>query len=631
MRLTRMIREKGRVLVLVVMALLLVSFLLQDAIESGGRGDQFNPPVARAFGRTVYMSDLDHARRDITIANSLRIPAPRVMARTERESQVGWYLLLTEAEQLGVTVSRDEVIRLLRESQVPPEHIEAIRTSTGRSLNAIYEAIGRVLAARTLFGYQMEVALGESLPRLEALYLRQNQNATVALSVLNSRAFLPQVEEPSDAELEEFFERCKDRPREHTEEELVFGYLVPERVRIEYLTVDPADAQPRVRISRREAQMFYEIHRDRYVKPLEGPPTEDEADQPVEVPMPFDEAEPQAREDARAHKAIEEAQRLVNEMYEEAVRTITPDTPAEEVAGAFEALREKYSARYPVRIHTTELLDRNALANVPGIGQAQATVRSRSTGLTDIVFRVQGLATPESEEDERALLSLNAPAPVALDTRPWPDGQTRPYQAYLFRVVEAVPAGPPASLDAVREEVRADWRLAQAHALAGEHAQTLADAARGLGLKAAVDAADELKAILSAGEESEDSLLGATGTDVAMLGPTAPPAFRRQASMVPHVGVAPGLHEKVFALAEQPADEGAHRVLVTPLAKNFKWVVAEVHALQPVYRGDFEAKRPTLERSSLFMQQIEFMEQWGSLENIYARTGYESLEDEEQQ
>lgn len=625
MKLTRKLRENSRVLILIVMAMLLVVFLIQDVIHTIGTGDTgTNEPVAQVFGRTVRLVDLDGADQALSIAAGLRISLPPVNADNQLDMRLGRYLLIAEAEHLGIRVPREQVVQMLEANQVPGTYLENLRDRTHMSLDAIYDAIGRVIAARNLFGYQLEAAVGESLPRMEQLYQQQSQNASVELAVIDDKALLRHVGEPTEEQLVEHFEKYKDKAPAHTESELAFGYRIPDRVRVEVLTVDPAEIQAKVRISKREAQAFYESNRQRYMKAVEGPtPEPDTGAAPPQIQMTFEEAEARVREDARAAKAIEEAQRLVNEMHDECLRGFDASAAADSSKGLFAAAAAKYAGRGPVTHHELGPLDQATLRREPGIGRAQATVGRQPVGAADVAFRVVGLAQPAGEDDP-AVLKVNEPGPVLIEMRPDADGQPRPYQAYLLRVTQVLPSGPPVSLDEVRDQVTADWKLARAHELAREQARALADAARRDGLRAAVEAATQLKELLTPPAESAPESVN-PASPLSLLGPTTPPNFRRQGTPVPNVGLAPELSEKVFAAATQPASESGRRVVCAPVAKNFKWVVAELREIQPMYQGDFDAKRATLLRSRQFNQQLEFMQEWGDFNNICARTGMVSL------
>jgi hypothetical protein len=225
---------------------------------------------------------------------------------------------------------------------------------------------------------------------------------------------------------------------------------------------------------------------------------------------------------------------------------------------------------------------------------------------------------------------VNEPGPVVLETRKAEHtGTVIPYQAYVFRVVRVEPAGPPESLDDVRDEVVANVKQIQAFELAGQKARALAEAAREVGLVRAVAEAEELKALLSDAEAPPATTQSVTsrpytGRYVRMLRPFEPESFTRQAGFINNVGMAPNLTEKVFAPAEphNPEAPDGHRVLVAPVANNRKWVVAEVLQLSPIYRGDFDLRREELKRDVAMGAWETCLGGWFDPENILRRANY---------
>jgi len=58
------------------------------------------------------------------------------------------------------------------------------------------------------------------------------------------------------------------------------------------------------------------------------------------------------------------------------------------------------------------------------------------------------------------------------------------------------------------------------------------------------------------------------------------------------------------------------------LATQTRWVVGELLEVHPIYRGDFEAKRPQLEARLQFALQREFLSRWFDPDEIRRRTGF---------
>lgn len=623
----RYFRKYGRVLLIVFMSLLLVVFLVGDVIGRGRNQDMLDLERGTVDGQKVMSSDVRQAHIDMEIARLLRVPTPPIMG-SEDQSGLLAYLLIREAENAGVRVGRDQVQSLLSAMGDTGEALTAVRDRQGVSLNRIYESIGRVLSVLTYFGYQYEAASGESLPRLERSFRDQNQDADVRISVIDANAFIDLVPEPTDEELRAHFEAAKDRPERHTEDELVYGYRIPARVTLETLTVDPQLLEKVVRVKEKDVRRYFEENKPLYRRPVDSQPAAPIGQAAPEMITPeFEEVRERVKEDFRRVKAIEEAQRQVNRLHEEAIRPWLegapdasgkrPAPPADKII-SFADLAAKSTEVTPT-VNTLGPIDAQALAREPGIGRASALINRRPTPITTLAFRVENLVTPEQAGDGLPTLRLGEPGPVVLEQRPSPLGRPEPYQAYLFRVTDADPAGPPENLDAVRDTVRANLRVLKAQEMAGEWAKKLAERAREVGLEQAVQEATELREILAGKSEAENEVDAQDRAARArMLDPITPERFRRQPGFVQNVGFSRSLHEKAFAALE---DGAAHHVAAVQNAAGHKWIVVETLGIKPMYRGAFEQQLARLEQGAARQAQSMY-EDWYSPEAIMARTGF---------
>jgi len=631
MRIIRYFRKYSRVSVLIVMSLLLVVFLIGDVVDTYSRRQksEVDYQVGTSFGQPVHQSDVRAAQLDLDLADSLGINPLRFLRGGHEERRTLAFLLMLEAERMGVRVSREDVARQFQANPQLAAALDQLRQRTGRSLNSIYDGLARTLAPQEALFLLAEAAQGESAPQLERAYRDRQQTADIRLSVLDASPLVQHVSEPTEEQLQAAFEQGRERRTNHTESELLFGYRFPDRVELEYLTVDPAAIEPGVSVSLKEARAYYAEHLDKYRRPVEGPPAE--GAEPPQVMARFEEVQSQARADRRRAKAIEEAQALVNQIQQELQRPwlrLPPgeSLPADQVV-SFEAVRETFSQKYAVVHRKTGLVDGETLGAEPGLGQATATIAGQRIKAAILAFHVAGLAAAQPD-DPQPVLRLFEPSPVVIAPR-GSDAKTRqptPYQAYVFRVTRVAPSAPPESLHQVREQVVENVKLALAFDLAGEQARTLAERARQVGLEAAVAEAQELKALLRGPHPPSDTQPAtqpAPEIYVKLLEPVKPAKFTRTPEYVQNVGLAPGLNEKVFELAEQgPAAEGEHRVVVVPVATFRKWVVVELIAVNPIYEDDFDAQREQLSRSLTGQSSQQLMRLWFDPENIRRRTGF---------
>ena len=638
------------------MSLLLVVFLLGDVIGRAARGRSgVDAEIGRAFGKDITNLDLQRMHNELDLLDRLglasraRDPLQQyawglMAARASEQEQVlAWHLLMEEARQIGVQVGRERVVAFLSSQGVGGEYLARVRDDLNRSLESIYRLAGAWLSIFEVERLHAD-ALGGSLPRAEIAFRDEAQEALVKLAVIESTALLPSVAEPTEEEIQAYFEEAKDRETAHEEDRLVFGYRLPDRVQVEYLTVDPGRIQNKVRVRGREARRYYEQNKHKYVERVPRPTTP--STQPVrqqydEVQRTYEEVEETVREDCRAEKAIQEAQRLVNKMRDAARRPWEAGPrgedyfrvpPADDALVSFEELRDKHSDPYQVICDKTELLDIEDLQGVPGLGLASfqlgADPRDRIS-TAELAFRVKGLVTADPE-DAVSALNLFEPSRLLFEfRRDRETGQWFSYQAYFFRVIRVKPSGPPDSIDIVRDQLVQDLRLLKAHELAGEQARQLASNARAVGLQAAVESAEELKQLLAAAEEWASTQPAAVrGTRFGYtryLGPLTPrgPLTRVPSYIHEYVGLAPNLHKQVFTLAEsQPSTGPVHRVALVQVTEDQKWVVAELEEIKPIYAGDFEKRRVELARTTEYEERLHLMQAWYDAKNILRRTGF---------
>ena len=647
MRVSRFFRRRSRTLLMVFMSLLLVVFLIGDQLQNwASKHGQQDVTVGRAFGR------------DITTADTRVMESKRFLLGQLGFGLAGWieplelYLLTTEARNMGIHVGHDQVkLRLAQQfgaAERADARLAAIQQRTGQSYATIFDIVGEWLAVEQLVELQSSAA-GESVSRAELDYRNQSQEADAELSVIDSEALLPFVPEPTPDELQAFYDEAKDRRTNHTEDALEFGYQLPDRVRIEYLTVDPAVVESKVRIRPREVKEYFESHHADYMKTVRSPASQSaEQPSPERVPMTFEEAETQARSDARREKATHEAQSLVNKIRRAAHQPwqltardndgFRLPPPAAEIE-SFEELRSKFSDTYEVTYGTTELVGKEAISELFSPKALPTLVRQRlgaepeytegqaSVTLSDLALRVQGLFTPE-REDRLPVLSLLEPSPVMV-RQINRLGERVPGQSYVFRVVEVAPKGPPASLDDVRRTVVADYKLLKAHEMAGEYARKLADAARQSGLAAAVEGATELKERLAASDETMQPQLPpepgvsrpAASDYVKSLGPVEPSTpLTRDTTMISEVGETETVPREVFALASDTGS--AHKVAVADVAYLYRWVVVELEGIKPIYAGEFEQKRVDLLRRGRAIDRQVLAIGWLAKDNVHRRAGF---------
>ncbi len=638
-RFRKFVRRNSRTLLMVVMAFLLVAFLIPSTFQA--KTDRFgnlNQPVGEIYGRKVTSADLQAFAHELELAGAL-LPG-RVPSRLPENLLTSFYLLSTEARHMGIRVGQDEVKAELVGTGATEDRLRQLQEGYGRSYAEFFDAVGRWMALEQYMGVEAS-AVKESLPRLELAYRDASQEAVAELAVVSARAFVHAVPEPAEDELKEFFKECSDRETAHTPTELKFGYKLPDRVQLEILTVDPDQvaAARKIRITPAQVRKYFEENWEQYRKTSPGSPPPAETRSPKEVPMTESE-DRLVRQELLTLKSREIAQGLVNQMYEEEARRPWASSardkdgfterPAEGVV-SFADLAQKYSTDYKVEYTKTDLVDqRGLMTDRKGVGFAVYMMGRQPVYGVQLAMRVKGIEK-EDPKDGLPVLNVDEPAPV-LVRQEWDPATRRqvPGQAYLFRVIQVAPAAPPASIDEVKPQIVEDWKLMKAFEQARTGADVLVARAREDGLDAAVQESAELKSVLEVADAaaSQPTTAPAKPTQyLEQLGPTRI-ALKRSTPSDLKLGRLSGVAEAVFGLADPAVTQSApaHRVTITPQADQFRWVVAELIEVKPIYRGPFEqqlasgqlARQP----GGASNESETFRNAWLAPQNVEARTGF---------
>jgi hypothetical protein len=167
----------------------------------------------------------------------------------------------------------------------------------------------------------------------------------------------------------------------------------------------------------------------------------------------------------------------------------------------------------------------------------------------------------------------------------------------------------------------------QAHEMARQRAETLATRARQVGLAKAVEEATELKDILQAADQAasqpaESGVPPMPTQYVQDLQPFTPNKITRLAPFLQKLGRVQEIPQAIFAMAAMPVDPATpYRAKSLPQANQFRWVVAELLEIKPLYAGSFEAQLAKSLREDWSKQQ-KFYTAWNAPEYLKQRTGF---------
>jgi hypothetical protein len=148
-----------------------------------------------------------------------------------------------------------------------------------------------------------------------------------------------------------------------------------------------------------------------------------------------------------------------------------------------------------------------------------------------------------------------------------------------------------------------------------------------VGLTAAAVEAKELLALLEAADQatSQAALEPRPAEQYGQeLTPDRPAGLTRSSQMVGKLGLVSGVQQAVFELADERRTETspAHRIATVPLAKQFKYVVAELLEIKPIYAGAFSKELAQAGPEEARDETYAFSRGWFALDNIRLRTGF---------
>lgn len=611
----------------ILMALLLVAFLVPTSIQScQSREHERSQVLGEAFGKPLTTGDILRANDDMNILRMVGVFVPQNLSGLE------FHLIMEESRRMGIRVSQSE----LQTVELDARGLAEARARYRRSLESIRGLVARYMAAMYRSNGLNGEAVTATTPRVERAYRDQTQEVVCKLSIIDAKALADTIGVPTEEEIQEEFEAGKNRTTTINEDGHQFGYRLGNRVQIEYLTIDPAKVQDSIHVKESEAKEYYAAHRSQYTRSVPKvaatQSTQPAAPEYETIELSYEEAKEQVKRDRRQWKAVEEGQRVMSDLARAAREpwlnaTPGPDNylvpPAHAGELSFEGLRDRFSKTLPVEYVRTELLDREGLERLPGIGRSFIRVGQSGMMFADLALNVKGLGSTSRGDPVRGLNVLE-PSEMLSIMRQRPGGRSEAYQSFVMRVLKYEPAGPPA-LDAVREAVIKNVRTRKAFEAAGEHARKLHARAQEAGIEAAAGEMVELRGLLSAADAAATTQPTAALTAMKYLeafGPSVPKEkMTRQSAFLRGAGNALKLAKALFD-ASEATTQAAHRVVLVSSPSNEKWFVAELVEVKPLYEGEFADRRAALENRERQMIQGQLANDWFDPEKIYVRTGF---------
>jgi hypothetical protein len=493
----RIIRKHNKWLMVAFGILLIIAFTAPEMIQRIGHAAA-NRPVATLDGTKIRLNDQGQAHLELVALNQF---APGLLGYLgiEGTDTTHWILLTHEAERAGLiggaadgrefltelarftaeAEMRRDVQLWIRLLQNPEEmegfvrQIEAfapqIFAQSRMNQQQMYETLAKLRGTvRLVMMHNQAARFSDRHAIVEARLARDSAIADyvfVPASMLADR-----VADPTPEELHAHFETFKDTAP--GEGEYGIGYLLPPRVRVEWLKVDRATIENAVQLDAVAVRRRHLENRSQFP----GEFAEERIN--VETQM---RSELAARAMQTAHAAAQAHVLGATRRLEQQgrFRRVTPDWEPprmEEIAPAIvEALgREGHQIPHPeVRVLADRWLTAADIRQLDGVGQAFVQRGERRFAVDDVIFSARELG------GTGAVLPVQVGIPLVESyLTDWAGNR------YYLTILDARRESPPDSIDEIREQLVHDYKVLAAHRQLKERAGELQQLAQREGLEA---------------------------------------------------------------------------------------------------------------------------------------------------
>ena len=492
--------KHGKKLLAVVGSLLVLVFLLPAGFghDSGG-----GARLGKLDGKRVAAEDIQAAQNTLNSLNRIVMPSREAPGQLVRFPQAAFgpyykqfeqnpillYLLMHEASSAGAVVP-DAVLeqvlrspnRLIVQGQDEPVDFDRVNSNVKDALRSdLRRAISIIFQSR-----RIETAVKISRPLVDDAIAHEAQQVKARIAAFKASDFESQVTAPTDDDLRRQFTAYADTaPAVNLANPYGFGYRVPDRVSVQWLSVSDADVAKSVEATKsaelwdEDAIIYYQRNLSDFAKTI--PP----ATQPTTPP--FAEVRADVLQRMRAPLIDQQKRAVANRIVQQlsALHSNAAKQPATGPAGVqflgqpaytFESLQgvaaavQKQTGVLPTAVAPAGLLSRADLEKQPGFGRTYTA--DRAAGFATGPGQLFDTLRPLSKSDTAAtLLDLGQPSPVFTGQ----DG------LYVARVVGLEAAHAPKSIDEVKAQVERDVRRSHAFDLAAAAAQTTLDKAKTAG------------------------------------------------------------------------------------------------------------------------------------------------------
>lgn len=608
----KFLRKYKPILLVGFVIVLMVAFLLPQAIEQIAQ-ERANPTVLRIGHRKLSARDWEKKASAYEALNELSRGTIALMGISEGPEQ---WILLTELAARGGYVGGGGVDDMLREIGTNraymrlraeyPTFIDQIINNPAlasflsgqieQEVEMVKLEYPNVIAKARLTEEQFEEALGQlrgvqrmirayssaarvSTPRAILRAERELEGAQIEYIFISADRRVPDVPEPDDATLQAFMEQYKDvRPGEG---EYGIGYLLPPRVKIEYLAINAKGVADKITPDLREVRKRYNA--------TDKSQTFDEARERIEGDIKQEIIE---KVMAAAHEAVRaRVSRATLKLEDDGQFKILPpdwesrrpkmaDIAADIVKHVEEKTRPEpgkpgITIDPPVVVvKDTTFLTADDLNKLDQIGFSFIQRGQRQLRFSDYVLNVR-----ELQDKPQINLQVGLPNDEPL--------QDVNGSVYFFTVLDTRRESTPKSIDEIREKLTADWKKVQAYKLLVEQdAEALLQQARAQGVPSLDPIAKQAVSPDSPPQQTQVKYTRVTRASVQNGDPNVSSDTFRMAVI--------DAAEKLDPLKSIESYSAEDRTIMVPLPQKLGIAIAKIRLVTPLTEEDFRGQQNRL-------------------------------------
>jgi hypothetical protein len=424
----KFLRKYNKLILAIGGVLLMIIFLIPQAItrmsQEAGRGQAVYATVDN--GVKVTAGDMDRVRSELMVLD--RLPPELVPKVAQNITPEHWYLLTREAEQAGLVGTADSI-------KLP---------SNVRNPKVIRGTLAKLLGVNQMLNlFQAGELYSDRRLQRKASHLLHLVDAEI-VAIQGQKDFEYQ---PTDDEMLAQMNKYADTVPGEGEDG--FGYKLPDRVKLEWISI-PVDS---VRKSVEASDALSQVQQRLHWKKNEGrtfPPADGAQPIPEMVRNDLLQKLTKQKMDEIARDAADQLRLNRRNLPEKDGYVVLPaDWPGRklQLQKLAEYLRDKYKIDLPSYQSTGEQWKSIAdLRNLEGVGKA-----------TTDKFGPTPIALPELVAGAKELSKSNPMAPIQQDVAGPPLRDSND-NLYIFRVTAVDQSRKPNSIDEVRDQVVADLK-----------------------------------------------------------------------------------------------------------------------------------------------------------------------------